>query len=139
MSRPHASSVDAQDPWGAGDIASPLHSTRTVEAQPEDDDDELDPAEIQEKERLVKDFTTKQDGLKGVTHRSLRGRGDTIPTRATPIYVYLPRTFAALMERISSVNKETQKIKSGNETLQTYIDNLTRNNAQAAVSGGGKR
>ncbi|SGY81520.1 BQ5605_C009g05503 [Microbotryum silenes-dioicae] len=109
MSRPHASSVDAQDPWGAGDIASPLHSTRTVEAQPEDDDDELDPAEIQEKERLVKDFTTKQDGLK------------------------------ALMERISSVNKETQKIKSGNETLQTYIDNLTRNNAQAAVSGGGKR
>ncbi|SCZ98035.1 BZ3500_MvSof-1268-A1-R1_Chr3-3g06533 [Microbotryum saponariae] len=107
MSRPHASSVDAQDPWGAGDIASPLSSTRTAEAQ--DDDDELDPAEIQEKERLVKDFTTKQDGLK------------------------------ALMERISSVNKETQEIKSGNETLQTYIDNLTRNNAQAAVSGGGKR
>ncbi|SCV74791.1 BQ2448_7820 [Microbotryum intermedium] len=114
MSRPHASSVDAQDPWGAREATSPTLSPRTVSAQaPAQDqlgeDDELDPVEIQEKERLVKDFTTRQDGLK------------------------------ALLERISSVQKETNKIKSGNETLQTYIDNLTRNNAQAAVSGGGKR
>lgn len=33
--------------------------------------------------------------------------------------------FTALLARVQSVQKEVDKLTSGNETLQMYIDNLT--------------
>ncbi|GAA5863498.1 hypothetical protein JCM8547_007265 [Rhodosporidiobolus lusitaniae] len=90
MSRPHASSVDADNAWGP-----PPPALAPVE-------DEVDAAQVMEKEQLVEDIVSKQDGLR------------------------------ALLQRVSEVQGEASKLKSDNETLQTYIDNLTRNNAVAA-------
>ncbi|GAA5976116.1 hypothetical protein JCM5350_000320 [Sporobolomyces pararoseus] len=92
MSRPHASSVDADNAWG-----KPITPT-----EPTEEDIGLDASDVVEKERLVKDIISKQDGLR------------------------------ALLQRVSEVQGEATKLKSDNETLQTYIDNLTRNNAMAA-------
>ncbi|POY75472.1 hypothetical protein BMF94_1374 [Rhodotorula taiwanensis] len=66
---------------------------------------DLSPADIQAKQDLVKNITNKQEGLR------------------------------ALLQRVNEVQAEADKLRSGNETLQTYIDNLTRNNAMAAASG----
>ncbi|GAA6034642.1 hypothetical protein JCM8097_001094 [Rhodosporidiobolus ruineniae] len=88
MSRPHASSVDADNAWGPPP-AAPVES-------------ELSAADVAAKEQLVQDIISKQDGLR------------------------------ALLQRVSEVQGEANKLKSDNETLQTYIDNLTRNNAVAA-------
>ncbi|TKA53818.1 hypothetical protein B0A53_03608 [Rhodotorula sp. CCFEE 5036] len=74
--------------------------------QPDTDaEDSISPADIQAKEQLVKSITSKQEGLR------------------------------ALLQRVNQVQGEADKLKSGNETLQTYIDNLTRNNAMAAAAG----
>ncbi|GAA6013455.1 hypothetical protein JCM10207_008853 [Rhodosporidiobolus poonsookiae] len=89
MSRPHASSVDADNAWGPPSAA--------VEV-----DDSFSAADVAEKEQLVQDIISKQDGLR------------------------------ALLQRVTEVQGEATKLKSENETLQTYIDNLTRNNAMAA-------
>ncbi|GAA5915686.1 hypothetical protein JCM5296_003493 [Sporobolomyces johnsonii] len=92
MSRPHASSVDADDAWGPPRAAP-------------GPDEPVDASDVVEKDRLVKDILTKQDGL------------------------------TALLQRVGEVQDEATKLKSDNETLQTYIDNLTRNNAMAAGAG----
>ncbi|GAA5907197.1 uncharacterized protein JCM6883_006175 [Sporobolomyces salmoneus] len=92
MSRPHANSVDADNAWG-----KPITST-----EEQGEDIGLDASDVIEKEKLVKDIISKQDGLR------------------------------ALLQRVSEVQGEATKLKSDNETLQTYIDNLTRNNAMAA-------
>ncbi|BGP58280.1 hypothetical protein JCM8202_000958 [Rhodotorula sphaerocarpa] len=65
----------------------------------------ISPADIHAKEQLVSEITNKQEGLR------------------------------ALLDRVNEVQGEADKLKSGNETLQTYIDNLTRNNAVAAAAG----
>ncbi|GAA5826216.1 hypothetical protein JCM5353_003851 [Sporobolomyces roseus] len=84
MSRPHASSVDADNAWG-----------KPVTPEPTGQEDASD---VIEKEQLVKDILT-------------------------------------LLQRVTEVQGEATKLKSDNETLQTYIDNLTRNNAMAAGAG----
>ncbi|GAA5830133.1 hypothetical protein JCM11251_006889 [Rhodosporidiobolus azoricus] len=89
MSRPHASSVDADNAWG------PPPASVEVE-------DSFSAADVAAKEELISDIVSKQDGLR------------------------------ALLQRVSEVQGEAGKLKSDNETLQTYIDNLTRNNAMAA-------
>ncbi|KAL8287258.1 hypothetical protein RQP46_003710 [Phenoliferia psychrophenolica] len=66
---------------------------------------DLDPALIVKKELIVKEIMELQDGLR------------------------------ALLQRVESVQGEGEKLKIGNETLQTYIDNLTRTNALAAGAG----
>ncbi|GAA5876474.1 hypothetical protein JCM3774_003787 [Rhodotorula dairenensis] len=65
----------------------------------------IEPADIVAKELVVKTIAGKQEGLR------------------------------ALLQRVNQVQAEADKLKSGNETLQTYIDNLTRNNAMAAAAG----
>ncbi|GAA5820269.1 hypothetical protein JCM3770_002446 [Rhodotorula araucariae] len=59
-------------------------------------------ADVAAKELIVSDILSKQDGLR------------------------------ALLHRVGQVQGEANKLKSENETLQTYIDNLTRTNAVAA-------
>ncbi|GAA6059909.1 hypothetical protein JCM10212_005292 [Sporobolomyces blumeae] len=98
MSRPHASSVDADNAWGAP-IAGSLDQDSPREA------DAVDASDVVEKDRLVKEIVSKQDGLR------------------------------ALLQRVTEVQGEATKLRSDNETLQTYIDNLTRNNAMAAGAG----
>ncbi|GAA6009715.1 hypothetical protein JCM11491_001071 [Sporobolomyces phaffii] len=87
MSRPHASSVDADNAWG-----KPVTPTDELDRSVQ-----VDASDVVEKERLVKDIVSKQDGLR------------------------------ALLQRVGEVQGEATKLKSDNETLQTYIDNLTRN------------
>ncbi|KAI5479825.1 hypothetical protein MNV49_002637 [Pseudohyphozyma bogoriensis] len=84
------SSYDEGNAWGA---------------PPPEPEVEIDAAGVVEKERLVKEIITMQEGLK------------------------------ALLDRVTDVQEESAKLKAGNETLQTYIDNLTRNNAMAAGAG----
>ncbi|ORY76234.1 hypothetical protein BCR35DRAFT_305874 [Leucosporidium creatinivorum] len=91
MVRPHASSVDAEPAWGA------------PTTQEDDVTPELTAQDVLDKEALVKDIITKQDGLR------------------------------ALLQRVTDVQAEGAKLKSDNSTLQTYIDNLTRNNAAMAA------
>ncbi|GAA6055013.1 DUF2205 domain protein [Rhodotorula toruloides] len=91
MSRPHASSVDADNAWGPPPEA----------AQPEE---AFSAADVQAKEQIILEIINKQDGLR------------------------------ALLQRIGEVQGEANKLKSENETLQTYIDNLTRTNAAAGAS-----
>ncbi|GAA5845776.1 hypothetical protein JCM3766R1_000313 [Sporobolomyces carnicolor] len=91
MSRPHSSSVDADNAWG-----KPL----AISSNNGDLDragSDVDASDVVEKDRLVKDIVSKQDGLR------------------------------ALLQRVEQVQREGTKLKSDNETLQTYIDNLTRN------------
>ena len=38
--------------------------------------------------------------------------------------------FAALLERVKTVQADVNKLASGNETLQMYIDNLTKQMAK---------
>lgn len=66
---------------------------------------EIDQASVLKKEQIVRDIIVMQEGLR------------------------------ALLERVESVQAEGTKLKTGNETLQTYIDNLTRTNALAAGAG----
>ncbi|GAA6006748.1 uncharacterized protein JCM10292_003484 [Rhodotorula paludigena] len=89
MSRPHASSVDADNAWGPPPAVAEPEETFTA-------------ADVAAKEELVRDILNKQDGLR------------------------------ALLARVGEVQGEANKLKSENETLQTYIDNLTRTNAVAA-------
>ncbi|GAA5930483.1 Slo1p [Sporobolomyces koalae] len=89
MSRPHSSSVDADNAWGKP--VTPTSEPATLERET------FDASDVVEKERLVRDILSKQDGLR------------------------------ALLQRVSEVQGEATKLKSDNETLQTYIDNLTRN------------
>ncbi|GAA5875190.1 hypothetical protein JCM16303_005040 [Sporobolomyces ruberrimus] len=89
MSRPHASSVDADNAWGKP--VTPIEQPGQEDA-----------SDVVEKDKLVKEIISKQDGLR------------------------------ALLQRVTEVQGEGNKLKSDNETLQTYIDNLTRNNAMAA-------
>ncbi|KWU45512.1 hypothetical protein RHOSPDRAFT_32814 [Rhodotorula sp. JG-1b] len=90
----------------SGDADDPWAPTPVSQPpQPGTDTDEVSPADIQAKEQLVKSITSKQEGLR------------------------------ALLQRVNQVQGEANKLKSGNETLQTYIDNLTRNNAMAAAAG----
>ncbi|KAK4051635.1 hypothetical protein OIV83_002775 [Microbotryomycetes sp. JL201] len=62
-----------------------------------------DETAVADREKLIDDIVNKQDGLK------------------------------ALLQRITHVQTENSKLKSNNETLQTYIDNLTRANALGAM------
>ncbi|KAM0749024.1 hypothetical protein T439DRAFT_327516 [Meredithblackwellia eburnea MCA 4105] len=66
---------------------------------------DIDPASVLKKEKVVREIVEMQDGLK------------------------------ALIERVEAVQTEGAKLRAGNETLQTYIDNLTRTNALAAGAG----
>ncbi|KAK4056455.1 hypothetical protein OIO90_002598 [Microbotryomycetes sp. JL221] len=116
MSRPHSSSVDADTgAWGGSNVTSypvtSLHDNDsdldTQAEPPQHDSDDADT--MAEKERMIADIVTKQDGLK------------------------------ALLQRVQHVQNESAKLKSNNETLQTYIDNLTRANATALGAANNKR
>ncbi|BGP20279.1 hypothetical protein JCM10213v2_008416, partial [Rhodosporidiobolus nylandii] len=65
--------------------------------QPVEVEDSFSAADVAAKEELVKEIVSKQEGLR------------------------------ALLQRVTEVQGEANKLKSDNETLQTYIDNLTRN------------
>jgi len=64
--------------------------------------EEIDPSSIVEKEAVIKEILNIQEGLR------------------------------ALLERVEEVDVECDKMKGSNEILQTYIDNLTRNNVRSA-------
>ncbi|KAH8918594.1 hypothetical protein BT69DRAFT_1338055 [Atractiella rhizophila] len=60
---------------------------------------EVSPAEVLEKEKIVKEILLMQEGLK------------------------------ALLERVDDVTTECAKLKGGNDVLRNYIDNLSRNSS----------
>ncbi|KAJ7645467.1 hypothetical protein DFH06DRAFT_1333121 [Mycena polygramma] len=75
---------------------------------------------------IIKDTLRKEQLLKQVIHQRLTP--SLTPFRLTEKLRPLSRTFAVgstILARVQTVQKEVDKLTSGNETLQMYIDNLT--------------
>ncbi|KAG6850278.1 hypothetical protein H0H93_015535 [Arthromyces matolae] len=66
------------------------------------------------KEQLLKDIVASQEDLRS-SSRSVIGLYRTLNIPSVPAFV----------ARVQSLQKEVDKLTSGNETLQMYIDNLT--------------
>ncbi|KAM0789696.1 hypothetical protein ACM66B_006556 [Microbotryomycetes sp. NB124-2] len=149
MSRPHSSSVDADtSAWGGsgmsfsaaasaieysngnmdGDDDTGKHATHANDV----DDDEHDISDALDDRSGTSDNVTRR------TTASAEGE-DNVAQREALISDIVNKQdgLKALLQRITAVQNEQQKLKSNNETLQTYIDNLTRANALGAV--GAKR
>ena len=63
----------------------------------------------------TRDIVAFQDDLRGI-------QTSRFPRRT--IFIS-PLTCAVLLERVKAVERDTDKLSSGNATLQMYIDNLT--------------
>merc|ERR1712093_596266 len=64
---------------------------------------------VLEKEKVIKDIMTTQEGLR------------------------------ALLDRINEVTDDIKKLSEENATLQIYLDNMTRNTAMLAAAGKGDK